>query len=120
MNVAKSLALALVVAACASGGDETDVAVPPPVESTVASTVDTPNLELDLDLWTGEVEWAVVEECALVGIVDCGQTVADMKEGDCSVDGARRLIAAIANGSGFDELASLHRDGDCAGLSLDS
>ena len=118
VSVAKVLPLLLLIAGCASSGIETQITTPPTVDTTAFPSPDLPNPELDLGRWTGELEWAIVEECAAHGIVDCGQLVDDMKQGACSVEGARSLLAAIADNSGQQELADLHESGDCADLSL--
>lgn len=104
------VAFALLLAACTST----------PVEAGDTSTT-TERFRVDVasDVWTGEVEWDLVERCALRGLSDCANLVVSLREADCTVEGAIRYLEGMGMADvRSDVVEGLHEIGDCPGLDL--
>ena len=111
----RTLVIAFTLIAC-SGPAAQITTTQPAVETSTTHPID---LELQIDRWNGEVEWAMIEECALYGLGDCVTTVESLKTGGCSVEGARALLEARSGTNSATPRAvieRLHSQGDCAGL----
>ena len=80
------------------------------------TTVSRPALTFDQDPWTGEVEWALVEECALLGLSDCAPRIEQMRLGECSVGSSRLALESLASASPQEHarrVSEILERGDC-------
>ncbi len=112
MSLSRALVVLLLLTGCAPN-TTTDVHV--------STTVQSIGLTFDDDQWNGEVEWALIEECSLLGLLKCPDIITSMKAGRCSVTGTRLLLDAMADigvrPAGV--LVDIQARGDCRSLSLD-
>ena len=86
-------------------------------ESEVTPSTEAFQVDVTMDEWTGEVEWDLVERCALRGLSECPDLVVMLRDAECTVEGATKYIEGMGMGDvRADVLDSLASIGDCPGL----
>ncbi len=111
--------IAVLVAGCSATVEGTVSTTEPTQPPTTSQAV----LTFDVDQWTGEVEWDIVEQCSLLGLSNCAVRVADMKAGECSVNSTRQVLESLASTPTQEHLnllETLDARSDCAGLGQES
>ena len=111
-------ALLLSLTACSIDGPLAEAPEPPPTPT--SSVVF--EFEFDPDQWTGEVEWELVEECALLGLTECAPRIERMRVGECNVASTRLVLESLSSNAPQEHarrVSQVLEQGDCQLLDED-